>query len=428
MKKLKVVLISIAIATLIGGAFLKFRDWRANAERTEESILRRLSSKDLALIVKSEALGELEAIKKLKDDKEKRTAFLKALREYMAIAAEARREGYADREEFKTNRNYKVDIFLSDQYRQKLSKGMDRLYVVRETDAEKYLANRENLDLYRKTMDTLRKISAEDKTQKGHDRPLPKPSESQEKESMLKWSRIRILSEKARNDADFMKDPAIGLRIKVIEAGILSADYLRDSYVEKIKPRPDELKRFLAGHPEYNPETKRNKALKILAQIKNGAKIKDLAPKVSEDRTSAERGGEYLDVSKGVLWKEVEDAAYSIKEGDTYPELIESAMGWHIVQLIKRKETKDNPTYSFRQILIQKTFEEPGEGIPGIPKPFVTPTEIAKLVVEREKKAAFVSAIVARNPVELPEDFEVILPQNIEKKPDANPSDVKSKN
>ena len=66
--------------------------------------------------------------------------------------------------------------------------------------------------------------------------------------------------------------------------------------------------------------------------------------------------------------------------------------------------------FSVRHIVLQKSFEEPNNEIPGVPPPFMTAEEIAKTEVEKEKLEKFIAEIFARNPISMPEDFPVSMP------------------
>jgi hypothetical protein len=59
--------------------------------------------------------------------------------------------------------------------------------------------------------------------------------------------------------------------------------------------------------------------------------------------------------------------------------------------------------------VIQKRFREPGDPIPGIPRPFMTPEEIARGEISRKKKKDFIAGVVASNPIDLPENFDLDL-------------------
>jgi len=154
--------------------------------------------------------------------------------------------------------------------------------------------------------------------------------------------------------------------------------------------------------------------------VKAGEDFAKLAKEFSEDRTTKESGGLYENIGTGVIWKEVEEAALKLEKGQLAAQIIESGIGVHVVRLedkniTKRADGSEEINLSVRHILLQRNFEEPGEHLPDLPPPFMTAGEIAKSEIEKEKRAAFVSEIINRNPVSLPEDFTVELPETMNK-------------
>ena len=74
----------------------------------------------------------------------------------------------------------------------------------------------------------------------------------------------------------------------------------------------------------------------ILDSIKAGGDFAEFAKKYSEDPGSATQGGDLGFVKRGVFYPEFEGAAYALKEKQL-SEVIESPVGYHIIQLIERR-------------------------------------------------------------------------------------------
>jgi peptidyl-prolyl cis-trans isomerase D len=75
----------------------------------------------------------------------------------------------------------------------------------------------------------------------------------------------------------------------------------------------------------------------VLAKVKGGADFAALATKISEDETSATKGGELDAFGKGGgMVKEFEDAAFALKPGET-SDLVKSPYGYHIIRLLEKK-------------------------------------------------------------------------------------------
>lgn len=71
--------------------------------------------------------------------------------------------------------------------------------------------------------------------------------------------------------------------------------------------------------------------------LKAGADFSELAKKVSQDPGSAVQGGLLPFVSRGQLVKEFEDAAFALTDSGQVSPVVQSAFGYHIIQLRERK-------------------------------------------------------------------------------------------
>ena len=431
MKKNLIILVSIGLAAAVGISLITVRQWQANAAKIEASILRELSAKDLTEIMKSEAQADRPSVQALQKSEKRRKNFLKGLSEHMSIAAQARLDGFTEDEKYKLNVAYKKDIMLADMYQLKLSEGLGKLYTVPQNELDSVWKNKDSEKEFNELMSTLRDIRKEAKAAKGDTSELPQLAGEMLTKSKNKWAKTRLLSTRAKNDNEFFNSNAIQKRLQVIEAGILSADYMRKHYADKIRPTSEEIDKFIEENPQYSVAKKEKLAKDLYKRVKAGEDFAELAKKHSEDRGSSAGGGVYEDTRKGALWKEVEEAAIELKPGQVADGLIKSDLGFHIVQLISKKGDPESSDFRFsvRHLVIQYKFVEPGEAIPGVPRPFLTAKEIATAEVTKQKRNAFVKQIVAANPVSLPEDFEVELPEVKKKKeikPDQESEEKKS--
>lgn len=82
-------------------------------------------------------------------------------------------------------------------------------------------------------------------------------------------------------------------------------------------------------------------------RVLNGEKFAMLATLYSQDPGSAKKGGELGFFSRGDMVSEVESAAFALKPGEVSP-IVESKLGFHILQLIERRGN----TINARHILI----------------------------------------------------------------------------
>ncbi len=77
-------------------------------------------------------------------------------------------------------------------------------------------------------------------------------------------------------------------------------------------------------------------AKKLLDSLKNGADFAELAKKYSDDPGSAAQGGDLGYVKRGVFFPEFEAAAFSLQPGEL-SKVVESPVGYHIIQLLERR-------------------------------------------------------------------------------------------
>jgi hypothetical protein len=414
----KAVIIFLTAILMAGGMFFVWQNQneRANAAKIEAEILKGLTADEIGLILKSEAYLNRDAIIEFNKNAAKRQTFIKGMHEYLALAAQARREGFADDENFKINVEYKKNILLADLYTAKLSQGSDKLYVVPDEEIEKIWANAENEKLFDRDLNVLKEIRNEAIEVSGSQTTAPVLKGDALEKIRLKWARTKFLSEKAGSDAEFINQPEVSLRLKIVEAGILANDYLRQNWEKSIKATDGEIADYLAKHPEYDINKKKQLAETVLQKAKAGEDFASLAEKFSEDRATKDKGGLYTDMNKNVLWAEVERAALELEKGQIAEQIVESATGFHIVklenkQISKTKDGNEAVKFSVRHILLQKSFEEPNNKIPGVPPPFMKGEEIAKAEVEKEKREKFIAEIFRQNPISMPEDFSVALPE-----------------
>jgi parvulin-like peptidyl-prolyl isomerase len=80
----------------------------------------------------------------------------------------------------------------------------------------------------------------------------------------------------------------------------------------------------------------KQKAQDLLDKVLAGEDFAKLAGEYSEDGGSVNNGGLYEGVAKGAFVPEFENAALSLKDGEIYPNLVESSYGYHIIKLEKK--------------------------------------------------------------------------------------------
>jgi len=103
----------------------------------------------------------------------------------------------------------------------------------------------------------------------------------------------------------------------------------------KVKAKPEDVD----GHPEAEA---RKLAESVLAQVKAGGDFAALAKKASEDKGSADRGGDLGCFPRGRMVPEFDNAAFSLSSGQT-SDLVKSPFGYHVIQALSHREESTAP-------------------------------------------------------------------------------------
>lgn len=246
------------------------------------------------------------------------------------------------------------------------------------------------------------------------------PSEDEIKQAKDYFAKTRIYYDEATSKkgvkdnglpADFFEK--VELQIKLQKAQFLARRYASKQLAEKVKVTDEDVKKYLEENPGLgSKEEKKVKAEELLQRAKNGEDFAALAKEFSEDPGSKEKGGLYESIAEGSFVPEFEKAAFSLKPGEIFAELVPTKFGFHIIKLEKFGETKGQDgqvkrTFDARHILISTMFKDPED-----PMAREMPVEDyvrGKLQGEKEKQV--LEEIKANNPVAVAEDFEVPTPE-----------------
>jgi peptidyl-prolyl cis-trans isomerase SurA len=144
----------------------------------------------------------------------------------------------------------------------------------------------------------------------------------------------------------------------LFEASRREVEDFFDTYKDSLGMIPEKLKVY---HIFRNPKTSsrlknqfREFAQSLLDSIKKGASFEELASRYSEDPGSKVEGGDLGFVKRGIFYPEFEAAAFSMAEGEI-SDVVESPVGFHIIQLLERR----GESIHTRHILIKiKTDED----------------------------------------------------------------------
>ena len=170
-----------------------------------------------------------------------------------------------------------------------------------------------------------------------------------------------------------------------------------NTYKDSIGIIPEKVVIFhIFQNPKASEKLKKkfyDKALALLDSIKAGKDFSELAKKYSDDPGSAAQGGDLGFVKKGVFYPEFEEAAYKLNV-DELSGVVESPVGFHIIQMIERR----GESIHTRHILIKikadenadlQTIDFLSEVRDSILKGFGTFQEFAKKYSEDKETAPF---------------------------------------
>ncbi len=130
-----------------------------------------------------------------------------------------------------------------------------------------------------------------------------------------------------------------------------------ETYKDSLGMIPEKLKIYhIFRNPKATDRIKKKSkdlAQALLDSIKAGADFEALAKQYSEDPGSAVQGGDLGFVQRGVFYPEFEAAAFALERGEL-SEVVESPVGFHIIQLIERR----GESIHTRHILIKIKADE----------------------------------------------------------------------
>jgi peptidyl-prolyl cis-trans isomerase D len=126
-----------------------------------------------------------------------------------------------------------------------------------------------------------------------------------------------------------------------------------------------------ASHILLKTEGKDDAAVKkqaeeVLAKVKDGADFAALATKISEDESSATKGGELEPFGRGAMVKEFDEVAFALKPGETSG-LVKTQFGYHIIRVTEKRPAStrslDEARVQIEEILKSERAQKEAERI-----------------------------------------------------------------
>lgn len=419
------------------GAGLVF--WKNKVGGHTTASFNSISKEEVELLISDVAKQNPMALKRLSEDQALRKQQLDNLKQLLAFASEAQREGLANepinRQELENIRaevvavSYDRDInadkgpmppfgFITEDQTKAFwgEAGQPEQGFFASLKDKIGLGKRNNELAFQKFLDSKVTLLKQGNPQMA-DREISEDEKTQARDFFAKISIYdqEYKDKVAAGQISKELQDKINLQVKLQQAQFLARIY-SEKLAEKNKVTDEDVAKYIAENPQFDTTPKKAKAEEILARAKAGEDFAALANEFSEDpgnkagENEKGKGGLYENVRKGQMVKPFEEAALALEPGQVAPNIVESDYGYHIIKLEKKSaapaEGAADPqgeTYSVRHILISTGFKDPEN-----PMGRETPVKVYvrnKLEEEREKKT--IDDIVAKNNVQVPEDFTV---------------------
>ena len=393
----------VAVAASVGLIIWQAKHGKAHAALTS------LTPDDMSLI--AESLSPTDRMK-LASSPEERKKLAEDIKQILAVAAEARAKGVADRPEVKRQLDAMKMLVVAQMFvkKQRDANAKPEDYRPKQEEIEAYLKDPKNVQLADTYLEDLKKMGMV---------PEEQPITDQIKEQFRQqWAPMAILAQKGRA-AGVESDRATQLQIQFQQAVALSRIYSNE-LAKKLEPTEQEIQAYYAAHPELDPKTARQKAEDLLRRARAGEDFEKLARENSEEPGAKESGGDLGWFGRGRMVKSFEEAAFSLRDNEI-SEIVESQFGFHIIQVLGRrtgkaeadpmhggadKEGQPEEQIHARHILIKTGGQSQN--------PFAPPKsarDTAREAILEEKTKREVEEIAKRTNVKIPEDFPVKAPE-----------------
>lgn len=401
-------LLVVAVILALGAGLLI---WKIKTGSHESAGLNKLTNEDIALLLKDE---NPMALKQLTENPETKKKIVESLKQTLAMASQARKDGMAKDPEVQEDLEaIRAEITAASYDKKKnADKGpMPPFGFITEEEVKAYYAEAGNEAKFKTYID--KKIA-----QAKEEGRIPKdrePTEDQLNMAKDSYAKARIYAKEAESKKAELGEEynrKVELQVKLQQEQFLARLYAEKVLKDKVKVTDAEVAEYLKSHPELDTKKeKRAKAEEILARAQKGEDFAALAKEFSEDPGSKADGGLYKDRKKGEFVPEFEAAALALEPGQIAPQPVESKFGYHIIKLEKKGKVKDASgqevdSYDARHILISTMVTDPTN--PRMPPQSAEDKVRATLEEEKEKKVF--DELLAQNPIEIPEDFTVPEP------------------
>lgn len=403
--------ILLVVVLAVGAGLVVWKTKVGGGHASAESF-NSISKGEIEMLLADVAKNNPAVLKRLNEDPEMKKSQLENLKQLLAFASQAKADGLADTPLAKQElENIKAEI-IAVNYDREMNKDkgpMPAFGFISEDQVNAYWAEGTHEEEFNNFLNTKLELMKQ-----GNPEMNREISEEEKKQARDVFAKIRIyLAEFNQKKDQLPKEfiDRVNLQVKLQQAQFLARLY-SEKVQDKMKVTDEEIAKYIADHPEIDPNQKKAKAQEILNRAKAGEDFAALANEFSEDpgnKMPEPQGGQYKDVPKGRMVPAFEAAALALQPGQVSPELVETDFGYHIIKLEralgKGKDGKDE-TYDVRHILISTAVKDEKN-----PMGRDTPVkDFARQKLEEEKEKKLLEEIIEKNHVTVPADFDVPQP------------------
>jgi parvulin-like peptidyl-prolyl isomerase len=353
-----------------------------------------LTPEDMTLI--TETFPPMDRLR-LSQSADERKKLADNFKRILAVAEQARKEGYADRPEVKRQFDAARLLVYAQTYvkkqREANAKAADVMPKPEEVEAfAKDPAKAKQSDQYLEDLQKLGLVP--------EDRPI---TDAEKEEFRQQWAQASLLAERGKA-AGVDRDRTVQLQLGLQEAYTLDKIY-EAQLAKKFEPTDQDIQGYFAKHPEIDPQAARQKAEDVLKRARAGEDFGALAKEYSDDPGSKAKGGDLGWFGRWQMVKPFEDAAFGLKDNEI-SDIVESPFGFHIIKVTGHRTDNGQEQVQASHILIATGDKNANPFAP--PR---APRDIAKEAIIEEKTKQFEDDLVKRSDIKVPEDFPVKKPE-----------------